>query len=234
MLTSRVPTESAGYTPSGILSSARSRPESFTGFPVVSSRSGALNFLTSAGNRAPLESRTVICDWGVKRSPAIATSIISRRSRSSRSGRWPRAIFWAWSAGSTHAWSMAVFFSSCVTHGGRRWAGSTTCALVTTQPRPSTSQPVPVSMNGRGLTVTGPCPQSMVTSASTRAVMSATAGLARRMASWADNANDDAGAASAASVTAAPASRRFMFLHPITERSGWIERRAQCPHRAAW
>src|SRR6267143_1347281 len=63
----------------------------------------------------------------------------------------------------------------------------------------------------------------MVTSASTRAVMSATAGLARRIASCTESADDDAGAASAASVKAAPA-RRFMLSHPITERHGWIER----------
>src|SRR5262245_674115 len=200
--------------PSRILSNARSRPESFTGFPVVSSRSGGLNLRTVAGNRVPLENRTVICGWGVNCNPLIARSIISRRSRSSRSGRWPRATFCAWSAGSTHAWSIAVVFSSWVTHGGRRWAGSTTCAFVTTQPLPSTSQPVPVSMNGRGFTVTGPWPQLTVTSASTRAVMSTTAGLARRMASCADKANEDAGAASAASVTAAPASRRFMVPPP--------------------
>src|SRR5256885_16181572 len=61
----------------------------------------------------------------------------------------------------------------------------------------------------------GPCPQLMVTSASTRAVMSATAGLARRMASWGDNANDDGGAASAASGMAAAAQRS---LHGLVDR----------------
>src|ERR671931_1594427 len=42
---------------------------------------------------------------------------------------------------------------------------------------------VPVSANGGGETVTGPLPQFMVTSARTSALINATAGFARRMAS---------------------------------------------------
>src|SRR5262249_30458190 len=127
------------------------------------------------------------------------------------------------STGSTHAWSIAFFLSSCSTHGGMRWTGSTTCALVMSQPRPSMNQPVPVSMNGEGFTVTGPLPQFIVISASTRAVTRATAGLAGRMACCADIAR--AGAAPIATVTtptttpthrfiALTVSRRAAALHP--------------------
>ena len=60
----------------------------------------------------------------------IACAVAARRISSSSSGFWPRKIPRARNAGSTHAWSMAVFFSSCITHGGKRCTGSTTCALV--------------------------------------------------------------------------------------------------------
>ena len=51
---------------------------------------------------------------------------------------------------------MAFFFSSWITHEGSRCMGSTTCAFVMSHPRPSMNQPVPVSTNGAGLTVTSP------------------------------------------------------------------------------
>src|SRR5438309_7095132 len=75
-----------------------------------------------------------------------------------------------------------------MTQGGSRRAGSMTWAFVTRKPRPSTNQAVPVSMKGLGVTVTGPRPQLIVTSARTSALTSATAGLARRSASWTDRA----------------------------------------------
>src|SRR3989442_3746947 len=71
------------------------------------------------------------------------------------------------------------------------------------KPRPSTNQPVPVSMNGAGLTSTGPCPQFIVTSARISAVTSATAGFARRIASW----------------TLSPAAARGSASHPVASRS---------------
>ena len=125
----------------------------------------------------PFESSTVSCPLrldlgGAERAGAgVAADLVLE------SGRWPRMSPFAFSSGSTHAWSIAFFFSSWSTHGGMRCTGSTTCALVTTQPRPSTNQPVPVSTNGAGFTVTGPWPQFIVISASTRAVTSATRGL---------------------------------------------------------
>src|SRR6266571_798106 len=77
------------------------------------------------------------------------------------------------------------------------------------------NQPVPVSMNGLGLTMTAPSPQSSVTSASTRAVTSATAGLTRRMASCAENAPAGEAEARAAAATAA-AARTRIAPHRIT------------------
>src|SRR5438552_15364040 len=71
------------------------------------------------------------------------------------------------------------------------------------KPRPSTNQPVPVSMNGAGLTSTGPCPQFIVTSARISAVTSATAGFARRIASW----------------TLSPTAARGSASHPVASRS---------------
>src|SRR5438132_51616 len=49
---SRSVSASAGYTPSFTRSSARSRPESGSGWPAPSRRSGALNFVTSARTSA--------------------------------------------------------------------------------------------------------------------------------------------------------------------------------------
>src|SRR5439155_21102482 len=57
-----------------------------------------------------------------------------------------------------------------------------------TKPRPSTNHPVPVSTKGAGLTVIGPRPQFNVTSPPTSVVISTTAGVARRIASWTESA----------------------------------------------
>jgi hypothetical protein len=85
------------------------------------------------------------------------------------------------------------------------------------QPRPSTNQPVPVSTNGAGFTVVGPWPQFMVISASTRVVMSATAGFALRIASWTLRASAGSGAAIQASASALSSNSRFMASNPTTE-----------------
>src|SRR6266508_4138564 len=97
-----------------------------------------------------------------------------------------------------------------------RCTGSTTCALVTTQPRPSTNQPVPVSTNGAGFTVTGPWPQFIVISASTRAVTRATPGLALRIASWIESARAGEAASAAARPITVGASV-LMAFDRITE-----------------
>src|SRR5207249_3176144 len=57
--------------------------------------------------------------------------------------------------------------------------------------------------NGAGLTSTGPCPQFIVTSARISAVTSATAGFARRIASW----------------TLSPTAARGSASHPVASRS---------------
>ena len=121
----------AGYTSSFTRTSARSRPASGEGLPLRSKASGGLNLTTSALRLTPLDSSTDSSGCGVTCAVAIARAVASRRIESSRSGRWPRISPWARSAGSTHAWSIAFFFSSWMTHGGMRCAGSTTCALVT-------------------------------------------------------------------------------------------------------
>src|SRR2546427_6643641 len=69
--------------------------------------------------------------------------------------------------------------------------------------RPSTNQPAPVSRNGAGLPSTGPCPQFIVTSARISAVTRATAGFARRIASW----------------TLSPTAARGSASHPVASRS---------------
>ena len=154
----------------------------------------------------PFESSTVSCGNGSTWALSSARALASRRIWSSRSGRWPRISPWLRNAGSTQAWSIAFFFSSCTTHAGRRCAGSTTWAFVTSHPRPSTNHPVPVSMNGAGFTVTGPRPQFIVISASTRAVTRATAGLASRIASCTDSACAGPAASAAVETTTAPRS----------------------------
>src|SRR2546422_225351 len=78
------------------------------------------------------------------------------------------------------------------------------------KPRPSTNQPVPVSMNGAGLTSTGPCPQFIVTSARISAVTSATAGFARRIASWTLSAAAARGSASHPVASRSPATTALM------------------------
>ena len=82
--------------------------------------------MASAVNFVPLESITVIFGTGATFAVASPTSEAWRRICSSTSGRWPRMSPRARSAGSTHACSIAFFFSSCVTQGGSRCAGSTT------------------------------------------------------------------------------------------------------------
>src|SRR5215475_3291716 len=89
-------------------------------------------------------------------------------------------------------------------------------------------------MKGAGLTVTGPSPQSMVTSASTRAVMSATAGLARRIASCTVSAASVDGAPSQITASRTPRSERSMFLHGITECSPCVLTPCPSPSRWAW
>jgi len=86
-------------------------------------------------------------------------------------------------SGRERDWNVAALLNWEIFDGGTRYAGSTTWAFVTRYPRPSTNQPVPVSTNGTGRTVTVRLPQLIVTSARTSAVTSATAGLARRIAS---------------------------------------------------
>src|SRR5438128_2092954 len=78
------------------------------------------------------------------------------------------------------------------------------------KPRPSTNQHVPVSMNGAGLTSTGPCPQFIVTSARISAVTSATAGFARRIASWTLSAAAARGSASHPVASRSPATTALM------------------------
>src|SRR3989442_1422291 len=78
------------------------------------------------------------------------------------------------------------------------------------KPRPLTNQPVPVSMNGAGLTSTGPCPQFIVTSARISAVTSATAGFARRIASWTLSAAAARGSASHPVASRSPATTALM------------------------
>src|SRR5439155_21612981 len=70
--------------------------------------------------------------------------------------------------------------------------------------------PVPVSMNGAGLTSTGPCPQFIVTSARISAVTSATAGFARRIASWTLSPTAARGSASHAVASKRPATTALM------------------------
>src|SRR5437899_6847626 len=78
------------------------------------------------------------------------------------------------------------------------------------KPRPSTNQPVPVSMNGAGLTSTGPCPQFIVRSGRISAVTSATAGVARRIASCTLSAAAARGSASHPVASRSPATTALM------------------------
>jgi len=88
-----------------------------------------------------------------------------------------------------------------------------------TYPRPSTNQPVPVSTNGAGLTVMGPRPQFIVTSARTSAVMSTTAGFARRTVSSMESAAALRGVASQALATSSPSIKALIASERITERA---------------
>src|SRR5206468_3182416 len=86
------------------------------------------------------------------------------------------------------------------------------------------NQPVPVSMNGVGRTVTVPRPQFIVTSPRTSAVTSATAGVASRSASWMLTADAAAGARR---VRAASPRTRAAFIarEPITGAGRHTKRR---------
>ena len=87
---------------------------------MLSRTGGGLNFLTSAASFVPFESITVIFGNVATFAVASAWSLAWRRICSSTSGRRPRMSPRSRSTGSTHACSIAFFFSSCVTQGRGR------------------------------------------------------------------------------------------------------------------
>src|SRR5215467_10280284 len=72
-------------------------------------------------------------------------------------------------------------------------------------------------MKGAGVTETGPLPQFRMTSPSTLVVISTTAGLTRRIASWTEYAATAMGAPSQAPARRSPSITALMTPQRITE-----------------
>src|SRR3990170_2734299 len=193
----------------GIFRRARSRPGIL---PSGSSptESGGLYFFTSARTRVPLERTTKIPGSSLTFVEGRTLSRPCRLTRSSAAGCSPGAIPIRLRMAGTQADSMARLANELTIQRGGVWAGWMTWPFVMRNPRASMNHPVPVSLKGGGVCWVSPLPQFRRTSATTSATIRATAGLARRIASW------------TVSVRSAPASpaqmRTRLNARPVVAR----------------
>src|SRR3972149_4402413 len=143
-----------------------------------------LSCFAPGGTRVPLERTTRIPG---PRLPWVEGGTLPgpcRLTRSSAAGCSPGVIPIRLRMAGTQADSMARLANELTIQRGGVWAGCTTCPFVMMNPRASMNHPVPVSLKGGGVNWVSPLPQFRRTSATTSATIRATAGLARRIASW--------------------------------------------------